>query len=127
MSICIKSEIGALKKVPLQRPGRELEHLSPDTIEGGDIINLSDTVLAVGISQRTRPEAIELLAKSIFSQEESSIDTVPAFEIHSLRPQRTALYEYAVVHRPRSYLKQESVFQKRRRSLWLSISEEGIF
>ena len=44
MSICIKSEIGALKKVLLQRPGRELEHLSPDTIEGGDIINLSDTV-----------------------------------------------------------------------------------
>ena len=53
-----------MKKVLLQRPGRELEHLSPDTIEGGDIINLNDTVLAVGISQRTRPEAIELLAKT---------------------------------------------------------------
>ena len=116
-----------MQKVPLQRPGRELEHLSPCAIEGGDIINLSDTVLAVGISQRTRPEAIELLAKSIFSQEESSIDTVLAFEIHSPRPRRTALYEYAVVHRPRSYLKQESVFQKRRRSLWPSTSEEGIF
>ena len=33
MSICVKSEIGPLKKVLLQRPGRELEHLSPDTME----------------------------------------------------------------------------------------------
>lgn len=55
------------------------------SIEGGDIINLSDTVLAVGISQRTQPEAIERLARNIFSQEESSIDTVLAFEIPRTR------------------------------------------
>lgn len=33
MAVCVKSEIGALKKVLLQRPGRELEHLSPNTLE----------------------------------------------------------------------------------------------
>ena len=29
MPICVKSEIGPLKRVLLQRPGRELEHLEP--------------------------------------------------------------------------------------------------
>lgn len=32
MPICVKSEIGPLKKIMLQRPGRELEHLSPNTM-----------------------------------------------------------------------------------------------
>ena len=32
MPICVKSEIGPLKLVLLQRPGRELEHLSPNTM-----------------------------------------------------------------------------------------------
>ena len=32
MPICVKSEIGTLKRVLLQRPGRELEHLSPNTM-----------------------------------------------------------------------------------------------
>lgn len=54
-------------------------------IEGGDILNLSPTVLAVGISQRTQPEAIELLAKNIFAQEEAEIDTILAFEIPNTR------------------------------------------
>ena len=58
------------------------EHFS---IEGGDIINLSDTVLAVGISQRTQPEAIERLASSIFGRKESTIDTVLAFKIPRTR------------------------------------------
>lgn len=54
-------------------------------IEGGDILNLSPTVLAVGISQRTQPEAIELLAKNIFAQPEAEIDTILAFEIPNTR------------------------------------------
>ena len=33
MPVCVKSEIGPLKRVLLQRPGRELEHLSPNTME----------------------------------------------------------------------------------------------
>lgn len=41
---------------------RELEH----SLEGGDILVLSDQVVAVGISQRTEPFAIEMLAKNLF-------------------------------------------------------------
>ena len=33
MAICVKSEIGALKKVLLHRPGKELEHLIPEELE----------------------------------------------------------------------------------------------
>ena len=33
MPVCVRSEIGALRKVLLQRPGKELEHLSPNTME----------------------------------------------------------------------------------------------
>lgn len=39
------------------------------SIEGGDILVLGRRVLAVGISQRTTPEAVELLAKRIFADE----------------------------------------------------------
>ncbi len=35
------------------------------TVEGGDILVLSDKVVAIGISQRTQPWAIELLAKKL--------------------------------------------------------------
>ena len=58
------------------------EHFS---IEGGDILNLSPTVLAVGISQRTQPEAVERLAERIFADEAATIDTVLAFEIPRTR------------------------------------------
>ena len=50
------------------------------SIEGGDILNLSNRVLAVGISQRTTPEAIELLAKRIFADENSEIETILAID-----------------------------------------------
>ena len=58
------------------------EHFS---IEGGDILNLSAQVLAVGMSQRTQPEAIERLAARIFADERSTITTVLAFEIPRTR------------------------------------------
>ncbi|MEG1027215.1 MAG: arginine deiminase [Oscillospiraceae bacterium] len=57
----------------------------PFHIEGGDILNLSDSVIACGISQRTQPEAIEQLAKNIFADEESTIHTVLAFDIPQTR------------------------------------------
>ncbi len=50
-------------------------------IEGGDILNLNDHVLAVGISQRTEAGAIDKLAKNIFKNKESQIDTILAFNI----------------------------------------------
>ena len=40
------------------------------TLEGGDIIVLSEKVIAVGISQRTEPRAIENFAKNILSSDE---------------------------------------------------------
>lgn len=53
-------------------------------IEGGDILNLSERVLAVGISQRTEPDAIDQLAKNIF-ESDSPMDTVLAFNIPNSR------------------------------------------
>ena len=53
----------------------------PFAIEGGDILNLSDKVLAIGISERTHPSAIDTLAKTIFSDEDATIDTILAMEI----------------------------------------------
>lgn len=50
-------------------------------IEGGDILNLSDSVLGIGISQRTSPDAIEQIARKIFDDETSTIRTVLAFKI----------------------------------------------
>lgn len=50
-------------------------------IEGGDVLNLTDTVLAIGISQRTQASAIEQLAKNIFYNSSSRIQTILAFHI----------------------------------------------
>lgn len=57
----------------------------PFSIEGGDILNLSPKVLAIGLSQRTSPEAIELLAQNIFQNESSEIDTILVFDIPNIR------------------------------------------
>ncbi len=56
----------------------------PFFIEGGDIEILSSKVVAIGISQRTEPEAVELLARRIFEFGES-FDTILAFEIPQSR------------------------------------------
>ena len=58
---------------------------NPYHIEGGDILNLNEHVLAVGISQRTEPNAIDKLCINLFKDENSLIDTVLAFEIPSTR------------------------------------------
>lgn len=54
---------------------------NPFHVEGGDILNLNDKVLAVGVSQRTEADAVEMLAKNIFASEESTIEIVLAFDI----------------------------------------------
>ena len=51
------------------------------TIEGGDILVLSETVLAVGVSQRTHPAAIEKLAKNLFYHNTTKFETILAFDI----------------------------------------------
>ena len=58
---------------------------NPFDIEGGDILNLSENVLAIGISQRTSPDAIDLIAKNIFYHHNTSIDTILAFDIPRTR------------------------------------------
>lgn len=50
-------------------------------LEGGDIFNLSSSVLAVGISRRTEASGIEQLAMNIFNDKNSKIDTILAFNI----------------------------------------------
>ena len=54
-------------------------------IEGGDILNINDHVLAVGISQRTEPDAIDAIAKNIFEDETSPVETILAFNIPNNR------------------------------------------
>ena len=54
-------------------------------IEGGDILNINDKVLAIGISQRTEPDAIDAIAKNIFDDPTSPIETILAFNIPNSR------------------------------------------
>lgn len=53
--------------------------------EGGDLLNINDHIIAIGISQRTQPEAIDQLAKNFFKDPSCKIDTVLAFSIPSSR------------------------------------------
>ena len=57
----------------------------PYSVEGGDILNLNEHILAVGISQRTKAEAIDELAKNLFRDKNCKIDTVLAFNIPNTR------------------------------------------
>jgi arginine deiminase len=59
--------------------------LCPYSIEGGDIHNLSAETLAIGLSQRTCAEAIELLSQNIFADEESTIKNILAIDIPNTR------------------------------------------
>ena len=57
----------------------------PYTLEGGDILNLSADTIAVGISQRTMPEAVERLAYNIFQDEAGEVRRALALDIPSTR------------------------------------------
>jgi len=57
---------------------------NPFHIEGGDILTLSEGVIAVGISQRTEADAVEQLAKNIFASN-TPIKTVLAVNIPNTR------------------------------------------
>lgn len=60
------------------------DRYSETTIEGGDILVLSEDVLAIGVSQRTTGRAIEELAHSLFSKQDK-IRKVLAIEIPHVR------------------------------------------
>lgn len=66
--------------VPLYYHPRE-----PYSLEGGDILNLSEHTIAVGISQRTMPEAVERLAENIFREDSATVRRVLAFDIPNTR------------------------------------------
>ena len=53
--------------------------------EGGDLLNINDHIVAIGISQRTEAAAIDQLAKNFFKDPNCKIDTVLAFNIPESR------------------------------------------
>ncbi|MDY3052110.1 MAG: arginine deiminase [Ndongobacter sp.] len=54
-------------------------------IEGGDILNLREDLIAVGISQRTSPEAVQQLANTLFYHSNSPIRKILAIRIPNTR------------------------------------------
>ena len=54
-------------------------------IEGGDILNINERTLAIGISQRTQAAAIDLMAQRIFWDTQSKVERVLAFKIPQAR------------------------------------------
>ena len=67
-------------KTPLYTTGSDAY-----SMEGGDVLNLSAETVAIGISQRTTPEAVELLARRLFADETATVKTVLALEIPNMR------------------------------------------
>lgn len=61
------------------------ERYNPYHIEGGDVLNINEHTVAVGISQRTQAEAIDQMAKNFFKNEDCKITTVLAFNIPNSR------------------------------------------
>ncbi len=59
--------------------GEQSKDYFPATIEGGDILVLGDRALAVGVSERTSPIAVENLAARLFDADE--VDFVLAIEL----------------------------------------------
>lgn len=53
-------------------------------IEGGDILILNEKTVAIGISQRTTPQAIEILSRKLLS-EENGFEKILAIDIPKLR------------------------------------------
>ena len=54
-------------------------------IEGGDVLNLTEDTIAIGISQRTSPDGIEAAARNLFADPDAKIRTVLAFDIPDCR------------------------------------------
>ena len=54
-------------------------------LEGGDVLNLTADTIAIGISERSSPDAIESAARRLFSDPEASVRTVLAFDIPATR------------------------------------------
>ncbi len=68
-----------------QRPPMYYERTFPSSIEGGDIMVLTPKILAIGVSQRTHPAAIEKLAKNLFFGFPTPFEKILAFDIPKSR------------------------------------------
>lgn len=53
--------------------------------EGGDLLNINEKIVAIGISQRTNPEAIDQMAKNFFKDPDCKVETILAFSIPESR------------------------------------------
>ena len=53
--------------------------------EGGDVLNINEHTLAVGISQRTQAAAIDVMAQNSFWNSDSKVDRILAFDIPNNR------------------------------------------
>ena len=58
---------------------------STRTLRGGDVLNLTEDTIAIGISQRTPPDGIEAAARNLFADPNAKIRTVLAFDIPDCR------------------------------------------
>lgn len=61
------------------------DRYNPYHIEGGDVLVINETTLAIGVSQRTQAEAIETLANNLFNEKSSKINKILAFTIPNCR------------------------------------------
>jgi arginine deiminase len=55
------------------------------SIEGGDVLNISENLLIIGVSERTEPSAVDELAKNLMIDNNTNIKTILAFEIPRIR------------------------------------------
>jgi arginine deiminase len=67
-------------KVPLY-----YDRNAPFNIEGGDILNLREDLLAIGLSQRSSPEGLELLASRLFRDESCPVRRILVLDIPNMR------------------------------------------
>jgi arginine deiminase len=67
------------------QPTMFYDRICQSTIEGGDIMILSPKILAIGVSQRTHPAAIEKLAKNLFFTNQTPFEKILAFDIPKSR------------------------------------------
>lgn len=58
---------------------------NPYHLEGGDILNINERTLAVGVSQRTQAAAIDMMAQSIFWDSDCRVERILAFNIPASR------------------------------------------
>lgn len=56
-----------------------------NNIEGGDILNISEELLLIGLSQRTSSEAVEKISHNLFKDPTSKVKTIVALDIPNIR------------------------------------------